>query len=172
MDHEHAAELVAEADARELRGRAERLVELDDLVRDEDMGFSGQAAEWLFDDVKATWLYGYFAGTVVAAYAFCLQQLAGMVRMLPDDPNMPEVAQSVEALAEICELHGAIDVALRAKLTALQDSASVYLSAGLRAYRADLERRVIEAEEFTEEHSLLADARAALQCSIAVLHRR
>ena len=49
----------------------------------------GLAAEWLFEDVKATWLYGYFTGTVLTAYAFCVQQLAGLLRMNSDDAEYP-----------------------------------------------------------------------------------
>lgn len=56
MEFDEASELVAEADARERNGRATRLVELTDLLGEEIVGFSGQAAQWLFDDVKATWL--------------------------------------------------------------------------------------------------------------------
>jgi hypothetical protein len=138
----------------------------------DDIGFSGQAAEWLFEDVKATWLYGYFTATVLTSHAFCTHQLAGLIRMLPDDPSLPESAGSLEDLAEICERQGVIGIDLRAKLVALHDIASVYLSAGLHEYGAQLEQHVIESELFTDEQSLATDARAALECSIALLHRR
>lgn len=172
MEFDEASELVAEADARERNGRATRLVELTDLLGEEMVGFSGQAAQWLFDDVKATWLYGYFTSTVLNAYAFCMHQLAGLVRMLEDDPALPETAGSLEELAEVSEGQGIIGLDLRARLVALQDSANVYLSVGLHEYGAQLERRMIEAALFTDDHTLLADARSALGCSIALLHRR
>jgi len=172
MDLDEASDLVAETDARELNGRATRLVELTDLLGEEMIGFSGQAAQWLFEDVKATWLYGYFTGTVLNAYAFCMHQLAGLVRMLEDDPSLPETAASLEELAEVCDRRGMIDLDLRASLVALQDSANVYLSVGLHEYGALLERRMIAAALLSDDHTLLADARAALGCSIALLHRR
>jgi len=172
MDFDQASEAVAEVDARDHNDRATRLVELmNDLPADDIIGFSGQPAQWLFEDVKATWLYGYFAGTVLTSHAFCMHQLAGLIRLLPDDSSVPETAGSLEELAEICDRQGTIDVDVRAKLIALHDSANAYLSIGLHEYGSLLERRIVEAERFAEDDSLLADARAALECSIALLHR-
>ena len=163
---------MADVDNQERAGRATRLVEMTDLLGDETVGFSGKAAGWLFDDVKATWLYGYFTGTVLTAYAFCVQQLAGLVRMVLDDPAVPDEAGTLEELAEVCERNGLIDLELRAHLVTLHDCANVYLSAGLVEYGAQLEQRMADAEFFTGDHSLLTDARAALECSAALLHRR
>ena len=40
------------------------------------LGFSSQAPQWLFEDIKATWLYGCFPSTVLTAYALCGLQTA------------------------------------------------------------------------------------------------
>jgi hypothetical protein len=172
MDFDQASRAVADVDARDHNDRATRLVELVDLLGDDVVGFGGQAAEWLFEDVKATWLYGYFTATVLTSYAFCIHQLAGLVRMSMDDPSLPESAATLEDLARICEQQRMIDLEVRARLVTLQDNAQLYLSSGLHEYGAQLERRIVETELFTQEHALLADARAALECSVAVLHRR
>ena len=77
MELDQALDLVAEADDRERSGRAIRLLEVADLLGEGMVGFSGQAAEWLFEDVKATWVSGYFTSTVLTAYAFCIPVLQG-----------------------------------------------------------------------------------------------
>ncbi len=104
MDLEQAIQTIRAADEAERGDRATRLVELVQLLGDETIGFSGQAASWLFEDVKSTWLYGYFTATVVTAYALCLRQLAGVVLMLPDDPELPSSIDSLEDLASIHRL--------------------------------------------------------------------
>lgn len=172
MEHAEAATRVAEVDRRENEDRASRLTELDALLSDDVVGFSGQAAEWLFEDVKATWIYGYFTATILAAYAFCAHQLAGVIRMIPDDPDLPEQTTSLEELAAATRDRGLINLDLHARLVRLHDSATVYLAVGLHEYDAQVERRVAEASLFTDEHALLSDARDALECSVALLHRR
>lgn len=172
VDPKEAARLVAEIDARDNESRGERLAELNSLLPDDFIGFSGQAAEWLFDDVKATWIYGYFTATVLAAHAFCLQQLAGLIRMQRDDLSLPDSIGSLDHLSALAEEHRLIDLDLRARLLTLDDVARVYASVGLHEYDGQAERRELEAERFAEEHSLLTDARAALGCSMALLHRR
>lgn len=172
MERAEAATRVAEVDRRDNEDRADRLIELDTLLTDDVVGFSGQAAEWLFDDVKATWIYGYFTATILAAYTFCVHQLAGLIRMLPDDPDLPEQTTSLEQLAAVTRERGLIDVDLHARLVTLHDSAAMYLTVGLHEYDAQVERRVAEAALFTDDHALLGDARNALECSVAVLHRR
>jgi hypothetical protein len=127
-----AARLIEETDDDERDARAGRLVELSDLLGSRPLALHGLAADWLFEDVKATWLYGYFTGTVLrlatgqperfgsrprwsrwsrslnqsrggplAAYAFCIQQLAGFVRTMPDVPAISDDAITLEVLAEI-----------------------------------------------------------------------
>jgi hypothetical protein len=171
VDLEEAARLVAEDDSLNNEARGERLLELNSLLGDGLIGFSGLAAEWLFEDVKATWIYGYFAATVLAAHAFCIQQLAGLIRMLPDDPSLPELAQSLDDLAEVAEKRNLIELDLRARLIVLDDAARMYAVASMHEYEGQAERRVLEAERFTSEHSLLGDAHHGLLCSLAVLHR-
>lgn len=167
-----AAHAVGDVDRRENKDRAVRLVELEAMLGDDIVGFSGQAAQWLFDDVKATWIYGYFTATVLTAYAFCMHQLSGLIRMLPDDPSLAEQITSLDILAATAQELMLIDVSLRAQLVTLNDVGAMYLAVGLHEYNTRSERRVVEAEVFVEEHPLLSDARAALRCSVGLLHRR
>lgn len=95
VEPSEAIEAVAQADSNELADRASRLVELTGGLGDEIAGFSGQGAAWLFEDVKATWIYGYFTATVLSSHAFCRQQLAGILRLLPDDPSLPQSMTSL-----------------------------------------------------------------------------
>jgi hypothetical protein len=171
MELGHATRLIAEVDHDERGARAARLVKLSDLLGDQPLALQGLAAEWLFEDVKATWLYGHFTGTVLTAYAFCVQQLAGLVRMISDDPELSDDATTLEMLAEIAERHDVIDLDVRARLVALHDSAAVYLASGLSSYRRQLERRVEDADSIINEHALLTDARSALECCVGLLHR-
>ena len=136
------------------------------------IGFSGQAAEWLFDDVKATWLYGCFASTVVTAHAFCALQVAGSVRMLDDNPDLPDEAQTLEELATIAVAAGVIDIEHQARLVELHDRCRSYSSMYLREDKLRLERHLIEAEALDDEDPLFADARRALEISIELLYLR
>ena len=173
MNQYQAVQAITTADEAERDNRATRLVELVQLLGDEMIGFSGQAASWLFDDVKATWLYGYFTATVVTAYAFCLRQLAGIVLMLPDDPELPETVDSLENLAAACHERGLVDIELRANLVSLHDAASAYTRVGLHEQDLRLEGRLVEANLLGgDEDLLLADARSALHCCVALLHRK
>lgn len=172
MELGDASAAISVVDARENESRAQRLVELERLLADDVVGFSGPAAEWLFEDVKATWIYGYLTAAVLAAYAFCVQQLAGLVRMLPDDPDLPADAQSLEGLAAAAEDRELIDLEFRARLVRLHDIAAPYMRAGLHEYDAQIERRIAEAELFGDDDALVADARTALSCAVSLLHRR
>lgn len=53
VEPDEAAPLVASIDARDNATSAERRLELDGLLDDDLVGFSGLAAEWLFADGKA-----------------------------------------------------------------------------------------------------------------------
>lgn len=173
MDQQEAVELIAQADESERAERAERLIELMLLLGDESVGFSGQAAAWLFDDVKATWLYGYFTATVVTAHAFCLRQLSGRMLVLPDEPDLPDMVDSLEELAAMCDERGLISIELRARLVALHDSTSAYTTVDLHEQDLSLERRLIDAEVVgADDHPLLADARSALECCVELLQWR
>lgn len=169
MELDRAERLVAEADQTELHDRATRLVELASLLGDHPLLFHGLAAEWLFEDVKATWLYGYFTSTVLTAYAFCLQQVAGVIRIAAQDDDVVGEAITLETLAEIAEQRELIDLDLRAQLVALHDSAAIYLASDLASYRRPLDRRADDTERFSEEHTLLSDARSALTCCVRLV---
>ena len=102
MNRDEASRLIADVDGRDHAERTERLIELVGLMPEDGMiGFSGQAGELLFDDVKATWLYGCFTSTVVTAHAFCLIQVGGGIRLFRDDPSLPAEAISLEHLAAL-----------------------------------------------------------------------
>lgn len=168
MDVDQAYAEIAERDDAERSGRAERLVALVDLLSDAPVPVAGQAAEWLFEDVKATWIYGYFTSTVVTAHAFCIQQLTGSLRTRTDVLDSVEGPLTLEALAATAQRQGLIDLDLQAQLLRLKDAAGPYLDTSSVDARA-LESRVAEADEFSDEHALLADARAALTCAIWML---
>jgi hypothetical protein len=173
MDQIEASRLITAVDERDHRDRGERLVQLTDLLPDDGMlGFSGQAAQWLFEDIKATWLYGCFTSTVVTAHAFCLVQLAGWVRLLPDDPGLPDEAQSLEHLAALAVSAGAPDVELQARLVELHDRYRSYTASDLHKHDLRLERHLVEAEAVTDEHPLLLDARDALTTAVRLVFRR
>lgn len=171
MDVVEASRLVSEVDDRENSDRGARLVELNSLLGDRHVGFHGQAAEWLFDDVKATWIYGYFTATVLASSAFCIHQLAGLIRLTTAgtplalaDPN-----SSLEGLAALAEQGGIIDDEVHARLLLLDDVTLIYSTASVSEFKSDLDQRMADSERFAGEHGLLADARDALTCAISVL---
>ena len=100
------------------------------------MAFSGQAAEWLFDDIKATWLYGYFSATILSAHAFCMLQLANVIRLMPEDPGLPQEAESLEHLATVSAAQGLVDVTLQSHLVTLHDLHRTYTVANLHEHQA------------------------------------
>lgn len=169
MELVRAASLVAESDRAEQQDRATRLVELTSLLDGRPLVMHGLAAEWLFEDVKGTWLYGFFTSTIVTAYAFCVQQVAGVIRMASEDHDMAIGEMTLEDLAEIAEQRYLIDLDLRAQLVALDDSAAIYLASDLASYHPRLDRRADDSARFTDEHILLADARSALACCVGLL---
>jgi hypothetical protein len=155
MDHDEASRLISEVDVRDHNDRAERLSELVRLLPDDDMiGFSGQPAQCLFEDVKATWLYGCFTSTVLTAYAFCFLQLAGWMRWLPDNPDIPDEADNLEHLASLAAEQGLIDVDIQAHVVQLQDRYCSYTDVRLHQYDARLERHLIEADSLTDEDAV------------------
>ena len=163
MDAEQASRLITEVDDRDHLQRRARLVELTHLLPDDEMfGFAGPAAHWLFEDVKATWLYGAFTGTVLTAHAFCLLQVASWIRLLPDDPRLPDEAQSLERLAAFGVEAGVLDVDLQPRLIELQDRYRAYAAANLHVHEARLERHLEEADSMTDEHPLLTGTRGPL----------
>lgn len=173
MDQNEASQLITDVDESDHEGRTARLVELTELLPNEGMiGFSGQAPQWLFEDIKATWLYGCFTSTVLTAHAFCALQIAGWLRLLPDDPGLPDEPESLEHLAAIALEAGAVDVELQARLLDLHDRYRSYTAAHLLEHEGRLERHVVEAEAIGGEHPLLTDARQALTTAISLVYRR
>ncbi len=171
MDRLQATEVIREVDDADHSGRCERLIELTELLPKHDMfGFSGQAAQWLFEDVKATWLYGCFTSTVLTAHAFCLLQLAGLIRMLPDDPSLPDEPGSLEDLAVLAVDRGVADVDLQADLVRLNDRHRTYTAAGLHEHSLGLERHLAESAEVSGEHPLLLDAKHAVGTAVRLLY--
>src|SRR5437764_13758346 len=117
MDRGEAEEQLRSVEEADRDRRVARLRELDGwLPSGGRIGFSGQAPQWLFEDIKATWLYGCFTSTVLTAHAFCSLQIAGWLRLLPDDPALPDEPESLEHLAAIAVEAGAVDVELQARL--------------------------------------------------------
>jgi len=173
MDQDEASRLTSDVDATEHSVRVQRLVELAGVLPDSGMiGFSGQAAEWLFEDVKATWLYGCFTSTVLTAHAFCCVQLAGVIRLLPDAPEMPTEPDSLEHLADLAARAAGLDIDTQARLVDLHDRYRAYSAADLHEFERRLERHVLETQAVTDEHPLLVDAREALITSVRLLYRR
>jgi hypothetical protein len=173
VETDEALAAVGEEDDRERTARARRLIELSGVVGATEAVFYGQAAEWLFDDVKATWIYGYFAATIVAAHAYCQQHLAGLLLTGPDDPVLPDSLGSLDELAAVCAERGLIDIDVRSRLVELHASADPYVTANLHTDGRRLERRLSEAQLLNpDEHPLLAEARAALLCCTALLVHR
>lgn len=173
MNAVEASKLVSDVNSSDHEGRTERLVELSELLPDDGLiGFSGPAAQWLFEDTKATWLYGCFTSTVLTAHAFCRLQLAGWIRWLPDDPELPEEAESLEHLAALAVTAGVVNIDTQARLVDLEDRYRAYTAAHLHEYKARLERHLLEAESVGEEHPFLLNARAALLTAVLLLYRR
>jgi hypothetical protein len=171
MDHDQASALIRERDGADHTERSERLIELTELLPQQGMlGFSGQAAQWLFEDVKATWLYGCFTSTVLTAHAFCLLQLAGLIRMLPDDQSLPDEAASLEDLAELAVELRVIDIDLQADLVRLHDQHRAYTAANLHEHPLDLDLHLVESAQVTDEHPLVLDARHAIATSVRLVY--
>lgn len=103
MDLTDAREAIAAADSSDLEDRAHRLVERNAALPDGHVALAGEAADLLFADVKATWIYGYFAATTVVAASFCIQP-AGRLRLFSDDDELPHATKSLEEVAALA--HG------------------------------------------------------------------
>ena len=173
MEIGEALAAVQDADDRDHSERARRLVELSEMVGSSDAVFFSQAAEWLFDDVKATGIYGYFSATVVTAYAYCTSHLAGLLLLGRDERDLPDAVDSLEGLAAACTRGGLIDVDLQAMLSELQLSADAYLPTTLSTAPRVLEQRLGEASLLSSnEHPLQAEARAALSCCTSLIFSR
>jgi len=171
MDAGKARTLIIARDAQDFDERSARLAELSEMMPSEGrLRFEGAVAELLFDDVKATWIYGCFTSTVLTGAAFCIQQLAGSIRFLPDDPGLAEEAPSLEDLARLSMDRGIIGVDLQSQLIQLHDRLMYYVRTGLHEDPRQLERHFRDADTFAEaEDPLLVDARLALTCAVGLV---
>ncbi len=152
--------------------RIRRLQELAGLLPDQgEEGFASRAADWLFEDVKTTWIYGCLAATVVTAHAFCWLQLAAAIRELPDDPDLGESPLTLEALAAYAAERGIVGLDTQVRLTDLHDGERRYEERGLHQHDGRLERHIAEIA-VPEGEALLEDARQALRTACALLFRK
>src|SRR5215218_7153478 len=126
MERSEAELTLRTADEEARSARASRLVELTLFLPADDVGVNGTAADWLFEDVKATWIYGFFSSTILTAAAFCASQLI----LLTDAGSAHSDSKSLEALAGVAADRGLIDLDLHADLVRLADSAVAYAGIG------------------------------------------
>lgn len=176
MHEEDASRLISSVDEEDHDGRVGRLVELDSLLptSSELMGFAGPQAQWLFDEIKATWLYASFTSTVLTAHAFCILQLTNAIRLLPHDSALPDGADpdeaySLDALAAIAVARSVVDIDLQVRLVTLHDRYGTYTAASLQTHELGLERHLVETQSVGDDHALLVDARQALTTAVQLL---
>jgi hypothetical protein len=155
-------------DQSDRESRARRLVDLMDLLpgSDEHMAFSGQASIWLFEDVKASWIYGDLTATILAAHAFSMLQLAHLIRLMPDAPDLLEEATSLEQLAGIAISRNVINIEMQSRLIRLHDLHRMLTAAKLHEHQSLLDDHLAESETVGTELPLLADAFQALNVAI------
>jgi len=78
MKKDDASRLISESDNEDRSERAERLIEATSHPNwDRPKLLMGEAARLLFEDVKAIWIYGFFASTIISSAAFCQLQVVG-----------------------------------------------------------------------------------------------
>jgi hypothetical protein len=173
VEASEAASLISARDANDHAGRIARLLELSELLPDQDaLGFSGPAAALLFEDLKATWIYGYFTSTVVTSNAFCHLQLSGTLRLLAEVPPALTGVQSLADIAGVAVDAGAIDVSIQALLVTLVDAATRYSAVDHDQYDPGFERHLLDVEAVSDEDPLLLDARQALLAATKLVYRR
>src|SRR5581483_329538 len=98
-----------------------------------------------------------------AAATFCRAQLAGALRLLPDNQGVPMLTDgSLEELSGLAASKNIIDNETHARLLELADRVSLYEPGPLDSYDARFDRHVAETELLTSEHALLTDARSAV----------
>jgi hypothetical protein len=173
MNQDDASSLIMRRDGEDHDDRTDRLQQLMDLLPTEKelVGLSGQASIWLFDDLKGTWIYGNLTGTVLVAHAFCMLQIANLIRILPDDPALPEEAGSLEHLASVAAAKGIIDIGLQSHLVSLHDLQRMLVAAPLHQHQNLMERHIAESQRVDPTLPLLNDAlfalKTAIQCAVA-----
>ena len=170
MDQERASSAVAEVDSVDHAERTNRLVQLANAMpTSERIGFAGTGPELLFEDVKATWIYGAFTSTIITSYFFCLQQLANKIRLLGEISSESNDTLSLELVANIATDLGIIEVELQARLLKLNDLSMAYMLTSTVEHRLLLDQHFIDATQVSDEHPLLADAQHAMLVAISLL---
>lgn len=171
MEKSDALQAITDIDEQDRSGRTERLQELIDLLPDNGLvGFNGTAPQLMFEDVKATWIYGCFVSTVITSYTFCLQQLAGNLRLstsLASDAVASDV--TLEGLGALASSYSLVTPEQHASIVGLHDRAQMYLNVSVDEYKPGLERHLIEVDVHTDDDALFTDARLALTTAVSLL---
>ena len=163
MNLEEATRLIQTGDADLLADRALRLLELDELLEGDWQGpYSSSLDETLFfEDIKATWIYGFFTSTIVGAHAYCRLQLMNSLNLAGSRPFAND-AEDLSQLAGQAASAGLITAAEHARLLELEDLHRIYTRAsGPTAIGLALEGHLDAKESAFGETPQLADARDA-----------
>ena len=118
MNEGAARRLVQDADD---ASREERALRLSEAARhpnwDRPKLFVGEGARLLFEDVKATWIYGYFTSTILSSAGFCQLQVTGATRLI-DVEATRGTGDALDRLRTVVAL-GLIDQEQQARLIEL-----------------------------------------------------
>ena len=170
MDQEQASLKITEVDSVDHEERINRLVQLmDAMPTSEHIGFAGTGPQLMFEDVKATWIYGAFTSTIITSYVFCMQQLANKIRLFGE--NVPDHIDtlSLETIANIAADLEIIEVDIQARLIQLNDLSMAYMLTSTVEHRLLLDQHFADATQFSNGHPLLADAEHAMLVAISLL---
>lgn len=169
MDKSQALASLSQFDESSINERADRFAELSDRLEGGFVSFHGDQANALFDDVKATWIAGFFVATIVCADAFCKLQLAGLLR-LHGKLLLPAggAAFSFEELAQRATDQGLIDEDAQALCFELSDRSQDFVDTQAPVLNRRYNRHLDDNLKFEEEPALLTAARQALAASIAM----
>ncbi len=168
MTPEEARSAIESADALDAAARADRLIWISGEFPDE-VAVHGTAAQLLLDDVKATWIYGFFASTVVSAHAFCLLQLTRTIRLHTDELSVNERFVSLTYLAELAHGNGLISGESRVLLIRLEDRRLDYVDSQSDQYEDRLETHLREAQQFDNAPPLYSDGQLAVAACASIL---
>jgi hypothetical protein len=173
MEPEEAQRFIQERDNEQLADRALRLVELDELLEgDWDGPYSASLdASLIFEDVKATWVEGFFAATVLAAYAYCRLQMISYLH-LASAPSLESDSNSLSDLAQLAKNERLINVEEHARFLGLEDLYGLYTRASnLTATGLALERHLEARRDVFGDVPQMADARDAVRIASSVAIR-
>jgi hypothetical protein len=154
----------------DLDQRAQRLVELDELLNgDWDGPFSAATdASLIFEDVKATWIDGALTATVMTSHAYCRLQLMSRL-LLSGQPARDESVGDLAAIAQHARDTGLIEVETLARVLELHDLFRTYTrSAAATGTGRILDTHLGEKERSFGGDAFLSDAREALSTAVAL----